>query len=156
MIHILKTLDYVKKCEEDLVQMAMLSRPSFTYEPTAEKIYDQPLLAFMHTRSESALQQQEDATKTETFSKSLEDLQTKCSLEDKTTEIVTGDSSSVSSDKDGSSSESEIQMGPAEKRAARKIHKKKVKEEKREARKTKIPKAEKKRRKKLAKAKCSR
>ncbi|KAG1330926.1 serine/threonine-protein kinase RIO1 [Cocos nucifera] len=157
MIHILKTLDYVKKCEEDLVRMAMLSRPSFTYEPTAEKIYDQPLLGFIETRSESALQQQQDATKTQTSSKSLEDLQTKCSLEDKTTEIDTDDDSSVtSSDKDGSASEPETMMGPAEKRAARKEHKKKVKEEKREARKTKIPKAEKKRRKKLAKAKCSR
>nr|XP_029121528.1 serine/threonine-protein kinase RIO1 isoform X2 [Elaeis guineensis] len=152
-----QTVDYVKKCEEDLVQMAMLSRPSFTYEPTAEKIYDQPLLGFIQTRSESALQQQQDATKTETSSKSSEDLQTKCSLEDKTAEIDTDDDSSVtSSDKDGSASEPEIKMGPAEKRAARKEHKKKVKEEKREARKTKIPKAEKKRRKKLAKAKCSR
>ncbi|XP_038975633.1 serine/threonine-protein kinase RIO1-like [Phoenix dactylifera] len=150
-------LDYVKKCEEDLVQMAMLSRPSFAFEPTAEKIYDQPLLGFVQTRSESARQQQQDATKTETPLKSLEDLQTKCSLEDKATEIDTDeDSSGTNSDEDGSASEPEMKMGPAEKRAARKEHKKKVKEEKREARKTKIPKAEKKRRKKLAKAKCSR
>ncbi|KAM7267717.1 hypothetical protein ACFE04_009883 [Oxalis oulophora] len=49
-------------------------------------------------------------------------------------------------------SDSEKELDPADKKIARKEHKKKVKEEKREARKNKIPKAEKKRKKKMAKA----
>ncbi|RWV84768.1 hypothetical protein BHE74_00034042 [Ensete ventricosum] len=76
-----------------------------------------------------------------------------------TIELGTEDESTseVDTDGDGSSFESEHEMGPEEKRAARKEHKKKVKEEKREQRKNKkISKAEKKRRKKLAKAKCRR
>ena len=50
-----------------------------------------------------------------------------------------------------SESESEEELGPEDKKAARKEHKKKVKEEKREARKNKTPKSVKKRKKKISK-----
>ncbi|CAL9078196.1 unnamed protein product [Musa textilis] len=128
-----QTVDYVKKCEEDLVQMAMLQRPSLAYQLKAEEIYDQPLLGFMHTRNECNQQHRRISV-----------------------EVGTEEDESTS-EEDGSSFESEQEMGLEEKRAARKEHKKKVKEEKREQRKNKkLSKAEKKRRKKLAKAKCRR
>jgi len=50
-----------------------------------------------------------------------------------------------------SEEESEKELGPEDKKAARKEHKKKVKEEKRESRKTKTPKSVKKRKKKVSK-----
>ncbi|XP_072991108.1 uncharacterized protein [Typha latifolia] len=149
-----QTVDYIKQCESDLVQMAMLSRPSFAYEPTADKIYDQPLLGFIRTRTEGSEQQEEVAIQS--------NMQNKCSLVDKTdtdTDTDTDtedDESSADTDEEGSGYKVEPKLDPEEKRAARKENKKKVKEEKRESRKTKIPKAEKKKRKKLAKAKCKR
>nr|CAD1839059.1 unnamed protein product [Ananas comosus var. bracteatus] len=162
-----QTVDYVKQCEADLVQMAMLSRPTFAYEPTAEKIYDQPLVGFVNTRTEAAQQQQKRQLEEKAEAKAeavpnnplepLEkDLQSKCSVEGKFESETDEDESCTDSDEDGSWVEAEQKKGPEERRAERKENKKKVKEEKRESRKTKIPKAEKKRRKKLAKAKCKR
>ncbi|WOL03727.1 serine/threonine-protein kinase RIO1-like [Canna indica] len=149
-----QTLDYIKKCEEDLVQMAMLQRPSLAYQLKAEEIYDQPLQGFINTRSES--NQQEISRTADQVPNLLEDQQTENSQQG-TAEVETDDESTTDSEDDSSSFESDLEMGPDEKRAARKEHKKRVKEEKREARKNKkFSKAEKKRRKKLAKSKCRR
>ncbi|CAL9775189.1 unnamed protein product [Musa acuminata subsp. burmannicoides] len=153
-----QTVDYVKKCEEDLVQMAMLQRPSLAYQLKAEEIYDQPLLGFVHTRNECNQQHQQISDRANGPSNLLEDKQTERPMQG-TVEVGTKDESTSEEDTDGegSSFESEHEMGLEEKRAARKEHKKKVKEEKREQRKNKkFSKAEKKRRKKLAKAKCRR
>ncbi|XP_077229825.1 uncharacterized protein LOC143862641 [Tasmannia lanceolata] len=68
------------------------------------------------------------------------------------TETETEDENSSDSEGSRSSSETETKA-PADRKAARKENKKKVKEEKREARKTKVPKAVKKRKKKVAKSK---
>ncbi|RRT54866.1 hypothetical protein B296_00029545 [Ensete ventricosum] len=138
--------------------MAMLQRPSLAYQLKAEEIYDQPLLGFLHTRNECSQQHQQISDRANGPSNLLEDKQTERPMQG-TIELGTEDESTseVDTDGDGSSFESEHEMGPEEKRAARKEHKKKVKEEKREQRKNKkISKAEKKRRKKLAKAKCRR
>ncbi|CAA7032959.1 unnamed protein product [Microthlaspi erraticum] len=56
-----------------------------------------------------------------------------------------------SEEDEGSESESDEELGPEDKKAARKEHKKKVKEEKRESRKNKTPKSVKKRKKKISK-----
>ncbi|KAM3210143.1 hypothetical protein ACQJBY_064273 [Aegilops geniculata] len=150
---LVQTLDYVKQCEADIVSMSMMQRPSVGYEPTADKLYDQPLLGFVRAKNEPT-ENQEARPAQKTQEEPL-DLQTKCSLENKE-EDESGDSESCSSsDEDGSWQES-TKMGPEERKAARKENKKKVKEEKRETRKTKIPKADKKKRKKMAKAKCKR
>uniref|UniRef100_R7W2Q8 Serine/threonine-protein kinase RIO1 n=1 Tax=Aegilops tauschii TaxID=37682 RepID=R7W2Q8_AEGTA len=150
---LVQTLDYVKQCEADIVSMSMMQRPSVGYEPTADKLYDQPLLGFVRAKNEPT-ENQEAQPAQKTREEPL-DLQTKCSLENKE-EDESGDSESCSSsDEDGSWHES-TKMGPEERKAARKENKKKVKEEKRETRKTKIPKADKKKRKKMAKAKCKR
>uniref|UniRef100_A0A453RMM6 Serine/threonine-protein kinase RIO1 n=1 Tax=Aegilops tauschii subsp. strangulata TaxID=200361 RepID=A0A453RMM6_AEGTS len=134
-----KTLDYVKQCEADIVSMSMMQRPSVGYEPTADKLYDQPLLGFVRAKNEPT-ENQEAQPAQKTREEPL-DLQTKCSLENKE-EDESGDSESCSSsDEDGSWHES-TKMGPEERKAARKENKKKVKEEKRETRKTKIPKAD--------------
>ncbi|KAL6900729.1 hypothetical protein ACP4OV_005405 [Aristida adscensionis] len=148
-----QTLDYVKQCEADIVNMSMMQRSSFGYEPPADKLYDQPLLGFVRTKNAHAENQQKQLPQN-TVEEAL-DLQNKCSLEDKTEDQEDSSESCSSSDED-SSWEEATKMGPEERKAARKENKKKVKEEKREARKTKIPKAEKKKRKKMAKAKCKR
>ncbi|KQJ99116.1 serine/threonine-protein kinase RIO1 isoform X2 [Brachypodium distachyon] len=150
---LVQTLDHVKQCEADIVNMAMTQNPSFSYEPTADKLFDQPLSRFVRTKNEPTGQQQEQSTQN-TPEEPL-DLQTKCSLENKTEDGSDDSESCTSSDEDGSWKES-TKLGPEEKKAARKENKKKVKEEKRETRKTKIPKADKKKRKKMAKAKCKR
>nr|CAB3483622.1 unnamed protein product [Digitaria exilis] len=142
-----QTLDYMKQCEADIVNMSMMQRSSSGYEPPADKLYDQPLLGFVRTKH---MQQDQ-------LPKNIEDapldLQNKCILE----EGEEDDSESCSSsDEDDSWHEADPKLGPEERKAARKANKKKVKEEKREARKTKKPKAEKKKRKKMAKAKCKR
>lgn len=126
-----QTLDYVKQCEEDLVQMAMLQRPDFAYEPRAKEIYDKPLLGFIQTRNEDT----EEAH---------------CSESDE------DDESCIDSEEEDSPHKSDAKLTPEERKAARKENKKKVKEEKRESRKTKTSKADKKRRKKLSKMKCNR
>lgn len=150
-----QSLDYVKKCEEDLVQMAMLQRPSMAYQLKAEEMYDQPLLGFIQTRNASNQQQQQISSKVGAPPTLLEDQQTEQQLQ-VIDEAGSDDGSSADSE-DASSFTSEHEMDPDEKRAARKEHKKKVKEDKREARKNKkLTKAEKKRRKKLAKSKCRR
>ncbi|WOL03726.1 hypothetical protein Cni_G12446 [Canna indica] len=138
-----QTLDYIKKCEEDLIQMAMIQRPSLAYQLKAEEIYDQPLQGFINTRSES--NQQEISRTADQVPNLLVDQQTENSQQG-TAEVETVDESTTDSEDDSSSFESEHEMGPDEKRAARKEHKKRVKEEKREARKNKkFSKAEKKR-----------
>ncbi|KAL5196968.1 hypothetical protein ABZP36_000480 [Zizania latifolia] len=145
---LVQTLDFVKQCEADIVNMSMMQRPSLAYEPTADKLYDQPLLGFVRTKDEPREKQQQQ-------SEEPLDLQSKCSLEHNAEDESESSESCTSSDEDGSWHESS-KVGPEERKAARKENKKKVKEEKREARKTKIPKAEKKKRKKMAKAKCKR
>ncbi|KAI0530760.1 hypothetical protein KFK09_000308 [Dendrobium nobile] len=145
------TLDYIKQCEEDLVQMAMLQRPSFAYEPEAKEIYDKPLLGFIHTRNETSRPPLSDLAE-----EARADTQTICVAGDAAERE--SDESESCSDSEGEDSlhKSESKLSPDERRSARKENKKKVKEEKREARKTKIPKADKKRRKKLSKMKCNR
>jgi RIO kinase 1 len=130
----------VKQCEADIVNMSLMQRPSFANEPTADKLYNQPLLGFVRNKNEPTKNQQVQ-------SEEPLDLQNKCSSEHS--------ESCTSSDEDGSWHET-LKVGPEERKAARKENKKKVKAEKREARKDKIPKAEKKKRKKMAKAKCKR
>lgn len=132
-----QTLDYVKQCEADIVNMSMLQRPSLCYEPPADKLYNQPLLGFVRAEKNKR-----------TAEKQKKQLpHNKCSL------LSSGSCSSSGED---SRYEADPKMGPEERKAARKEEEKKVKEEKREARKTKEPKADKKRRKKMAKAKCKR
>uniref|UniRef100_A0A0D9WVT0 Serine/threonine-protein kinase RIO1 n=1 Tax=Leersia perrieri TaxID=77586 RepID=A0A0D9WVT0_9ORYZ len=138
---LVQTLDYVKQCEADIVNMSMMQRPSLAHEPTADKLYNQPLLGFVWTKNEPTKNQQVQ-------SEEPLDLENKCSLEHNS-------ESCTSSDEDDSWHET-TKVGPEERKAARKENKKKVKEEKREARKDKIPKAMKKKRKKMAKAKCKR
>ncbi|KAK1606585.1 hypothetical protein QYE76_030258 [Lolium multiflorum] len=151
---LVQTLDYVKQCEADIVNMSVAQRPSLGYEPTADKLYDLPQLGFVRAKNEPTEKQQEQPAQ-DTAEEPL-DLQNKCSLEENKEEDESEDSESCSgSDEDGSWQES-TKLGPEEKKAARKENKKKVKEEKRETRKTKIPKADKKKRKKMAKAKCKR
>lgn len=156
---LVQTLDYVKQCEADIVNMSVAQRPSIGYEPTADKLYDLPQLGFVRAKNNPSEKQQEQAAQ-DTLEEPL-DLQNKCSqnkcsLEENKEEDKSDDDESCSdSDEDGSWQES-TKLGPDEKKAARKENKKKVKEEKRETRKTKIPKADKKKRKKMAKAKCKR
>ncbi|GJM99326.1 hypothetical protein PR202_ga16416 [Eleusine coracana subsp. coracana] len=138
------TLDYVKQCEADIVNMSMMQRPSLGYEPPAEKLYDQPFLRFVRTKNTCADEKQQ------------EQLRNKCSLENRVEDDEDDSGSCSNFDEDGSWHEADPKMGPEERKAARKENKKKVKKEKREARKIKIPKAEKKKRKKMAKAKCKR
>ncbi|CAA7404698.1 unnamed protein product [Spirodela intermedia] len=151
----IQTLDHIKKCEEDLVQMSLLQRPELAYELTAEGIYDKPLMAFIDVQKEAPPQQKpgKPVEQLPQIEEGSPDQQTGLEAETGTTDDET---CSSDSDEDRSRSWDDPKMSVDEKRAARKEHKKKVKEEKREARKTKIPKAEKKKRKKLAKAKCSR
>lgn len=144
-----QTVDYVKKCEEELTQMAMFQRPAGGYRDTSKEMFDKPLLRFVQTRTEVGHVQNQDAAKTNIPGEPAEGLES-------TTGVGLENESSTDSEGDVSGYESEAKMDPAEKKAARKEHKKKVKEEKREARKTKIPKADKKRRIKMAKAKCNR
>lgn len=152
-----QTLEHVKECEENLVQMAMLSRPAFVYEPKPEELYDQPLLGFIHTKTEGISERHQDMTvakeTSEVLDRSLLDEQP---LEETVETSTDGDESSSNSEDEKLAAEVRTRMDPADKKASRKENKKKVKEEKREARKSKVPKAEKKRRKKLAKAQCTR
>jgi hypothetical protein len=134
----------VKQCEADLVNMAMLQRPSLAYEPTTDAMYDKPLQGFVSLR-ENAGEADREVGREEIADKAGEN----------DDESSSGDESYASVDEEERDERTE-KMGPEERKAARKENKKKVKEEKREARKTKVPKAEKKRRKKLAKAKCRR
>lgn len=133
-----QTLDYVKQCEADIVNMSIMQRSSSGYEPTADKLYDQPLLGFVRTKNTNT--EKEQGQPARNLVEVEEDEGESC----------------LSSDEDDSWHEDDPKVGPEERKAARKENKKKVKEEKREARKTKIPKAEKKKRKKMAKAKCKR
>ncbi|XP_066331004.1 uncharacterized protein [Miscanthus floridulus] len=135
-----QTLDYVKQCEADIVNLSIMQRSSSGYEPTADKLYDQPLLGFVRNKNTNLEKEQEQEQSAQNIVEVEEDDSESCS----------------SSDEDDSWHEVDPKMGPEERKAARKENKKKVKEEKREARKTKIPKAEKKKRKKMAKAKCKR
>ncbi|KAK3146631.1 hypothetical protein QOZ80_3BG0269220 [Eleusine coracana subsp. coracana] len=150
-----QTLDYVKQCEADIVNMSMMQRPSLGYEPPAEKLYEQPLLGFVRTKNMCADEKQQEQLSQNTVEETL-NLQNKCILENRVEDDEDDSGSCSSSDEDDSWHEADPKMGPEERKAARKENKKKVKEEKREARKTKIPKAEKKKRKKMAKAKCKR
>ncbi|KAI5013141.1 hypothetical protein ZWY2020_028095 [Hordeum vulgare] len=112
-----QTLDYVKQCEADIVNMSMLQSPSFLgYEPPADKLYNQPLLGFV--RAEKNMRHNEKQQ--EELPYNAVDLQNKWSLQS-------------SCDKDLA----DPKMGPEERKAARKEMKKKVKEKKREDRKTK-------------------
>lgn len=135
--------------------MSLLQRPELAYELTAEGIYDKPLMAFIDVQKEAPPQQQEPEKPVEQLPEIEGSPGQRTGLE---AETGTTDEETCSSDSDEDRPRSwdDPKMSVDEKRAARKEHKKKVKEEKREARKTKIPKAEKKKRKKLAKAKCSR
>ncbi|KAJ6799947.1 serine/threonine-protein kinase RIO1-like [Iris pallida] len=145
-----QTVDYVKKCEEELTQMAMFQRPAVGYKDTSKEMFDKPLLGFVQTRTEVSQVQNEAAERRNISGEPVEGLESATGVGEEENE------SSTDSEGDGSGYESEAKMDPAEKKAARKEHKKKVKEEKREARKTKIPKSDKKRRIKMAKAKCTR
>ncbi|KAM0935900.1 putative non-specific serine/threonine protein kinase [Dioscorea sansibarensis] len=152
-----QTLEHVKECEENLVQMAMLSRPAFVYEPKPEELYDQPLLGFIHTKAEGISERHQDMTVAKETSGVLDrSLLNEQPLEEIVETSTDGDESSSNSEDEKLAAEVRTRMDPADKKASRKENKKKVKEEKREARKSKVPKAEKKRRKKLAKAQCSR
>ncbi|KAG0460672.1 hypothetical protein HPP92_020568 [Vanilla planifolia] len=143
-----QTMDYIKKCEEDLVQMSMLQRPAFVYEPKAREIYDKPLLGFIQTKADVSQHPQASIPQgSELAYHTAEKLS-----EDDTAESQ----SDEYDDSNDSWQEAATKMSLEERRASRKENKKKVKEEKREARKTKIPKSEKKRRKKLSKTKCNR
>ncbi|KAK3132863.1 hypothetical protein QOZ80_6AG0528720 [Eleusine coracana subsp. coracana] len=144
-----QTLDYVKQCEADIVNMSMMQRPSLGYEPPADKLYNEPLLGFVRVKKNTCSDEMRQEQLPQNIVEETLDLQNRCSLQN------SGFCSS--SDDDDSWHEANPKMGPEERKAARKENKKKVKEEKREARKTKkIPKAEKKKRKKMAKAKCKR
>ncbi|KAK3129645.1 hypothetical protein QOZ80_6BG0482780 [Eleusine coracana subsp. coracana] len=144
-----QTLDYVKQCEADIVNMSMMQRPSLGYEPPADKLYNEPLLGFVRAKKNTCSDEMRQEQLPHNIVEETLDLQNRCSLQN------SGFCSS--SDDDDSWHEANPKMGPEERKAARKENKKKVKEEKREARKTKkIPKAEKKKRKKMAKAKCKR
>ncbi|XP_078432899.1 uncharacterized protein LOC144704361 [Wolffia australiana] len=143
----IQTLDHIKKCEEDLVQMSLLQRPDLTYQLTAKGIYDKPLQAFIEAQKIPVNPSEREGPPD--GRSGLED-------EPETTSDDDLASSDGSDEEDGSTWKDNPQLTAEERRAARKENKKKVKEEKRESRKTKVPKAEKKRRKKLAKAKCSR
>ncbi|KAJ1269317.1 hypothetical protein BS78_07G202500 [Paspalum vaginatum] len=153
-----QTLDYVKQCEADIVNMSMMQRSSSGYEPAADKLYDQPLLGFVRTKNAHSEEQQEQLTQN-TVEVTL-DMHSKCSLEDKVEDDEDDSEPCSSSDTDDSWYEADPKMGPEERKAARKENKKKVKEEKREAREKKKSngrsKTEKKKRKKMAKAKCRR
>ncbi|KAF3327685.1 Serine/threonine-protein kinase RIO1 [Carex littledalei] len=139
-----ETLNYVKQCESDLVNMASLQRPSLAYEPTTDVMYDKPLQGFVCTRENT----REEDREVEIADEVEDD-------DDDDDESLSGDESCSSGDEEGRDERRE-KVGPEERKMARKENKKKVKEEKREARKTKVPKVDKKRRKKLAKAKCRR
>ncbi|CAD6264863.1 unnamed protein product [Miscanthus lutarioriparius] len=136
-----QTLDYVKQCEADIVNVSIMQRSSSGYEPTADKLYDQPLLGFVRSKNTHVEKEQEQEQPAQNMVEVEEDDSESCSSSD---------------EDDDSWHEVDPKMRPEERKAARKENKKKVKEEKREARKTKIPKAEKKKRKKMAKAKCKR
>ncbi|KAM0905720.1 hypothetical protein ACQ4PT_017201 [Festuca glaucescens] len=151
---LVQTLDYVKQCEADIVNMSVAQRPSLGYEPTADKLYDLPQLGFVRAKKEPSEKQQEEAAQ-DTLEEPL-DLQNKCSLEENKEEDESDDNESCSGSDEDSWWQESTKLGPKEKKAARKENKKKVKEEKRETRKTKIHKADKKKRKKMAKAKCKR
>lgn len=157
-----QTLDYMKQCEADIVNMSMMQRSSSGYEPPADKLYDQPLLGFVRTKNVHTEKQQDRLPQNtaevhlDLQNKCALELQNRCSLENLAEGEEDDSESCSSSDEDDSWHEADPKLGPEERKAARKANKKKVKEEKREARKTKKPKAEKKKRKKMAKAKCKR
>ncbi|CAL5005076.1 unnamed protein product [Urochloa decumbens] len=149
-----QTLDYMKQCEADIVNMSMMHRSSSGYEPPADKLYDQPLLGFVRANNVH-IERQQDQLQQNAAEAPL-DLQNQLLLEDEMEGEEDDSESSSSSDEDDSWHEADPKLGPEERKAARKANKKKVKEEKREARKKKTSKAEKKKRKKMAKAKCKR
>uniref|UniRef100_A0A0D9WEC0 Serine/threonine-protein kinase RIO1 n=1 Tax=Leersia perrieri TaxID=77586 RepID=A0A0D9WEC0_9ORYZ len=117
---LVQTLDYVKQCEADIANMSMIQRSSLPHEPTADKLYNQPLLGFVLTKYEP--------TKNQVQSEEPSDLENKCSLEHSS-------ESCTSSAKDDSWHET-TKVGREDRKAARKENKKKVKEEKREKRET--------------------
>ncbi|KAJ3688598.1 hypothetical protein LUZ61_017762 [Rhynchospora tenuis] len=137
-----QTLSYVKQCEADLVNMAMLQHPSLAYQPKIDAMYDKPLQGFVQTREKT---KKESQVEREEITNKPEEIDGESS----------GDELCASSDEE-EKGERRKKVRPEERKAGRKENKKKVKEEKREARITKVPKAEKKRRKKLAKPKCRR
>ena len=90
----------MKQCEADLVNMSMMQRSSFGYEPPADKLYDQPLLGFVRTKNAHAENQQKQLPQN-TMEETL-DLQNKCSLEDKVEDQEDNSESCSSSDEDSS------------------------------------------------------
>ncbi|KAJ4758462.1 Serine/threonine-protein kinase RIO1 [Rhynchospora pubera] len=142
-----QTLNYVKQCEADLVDMAILQNPSLAYGATIDGMSDKNLQGFVHTREKTTEERQverEEIAKEPNVSEEIDG-----------DESLSGDESCASSDEEERGG-MRAKVGPEERKVARRENKKKVKEEKRVVRKSKVPKAEKKRRKKLAKAKCRR
>jgi RIO kinase 1 len=105
-------LDYVKQCEADIFNMSIMQRSSSRYEPTANKLYDQPLLGFVRTKNIHIEKEQEQSA--QNIVKVEEDESKSCS----------------SSDEDDSWHEVDPKMVPKERKATQKENKKKVKEEK--------------------------
>ncbi|XP_078168539.1 uncharacterized protein LOC144563046 [Carex rostrata] len=112
-----QTLNYVKQCEADLVNMATLQRPSLAYEPTTDAVYDydKPLQGFLCTRENTTNGDQHDSDSLSRYE-------------------------SCSSVDEEEKHERREKLGPEERKAARKENKKKVKKEKREARKARTAK----------------
>uniref|UniRef100_A0A7N0UYU8 Serine/threonine-protein kinase RIO1 n=1 Tax=Kalanchoe fedtschenkoi TaxID=63787 RepID=A0A7N0UYU8_KALFE len=130
--YIPKTLDHVRNVEEDVNKITSGQGTEDMYYQTITGL-KQALLS-----QPSVVEKDNDNT----------------SSVDPRDESDSADSDSNSeSDEDEARSDGDRNPGaPIDKKAARKEHKKKVKEEKREARKHKVPKADKKRKKKLAKS----
>jgi RIO kinase 1 len=131
---IVQTLDYVKQCEADIVNMSMMQRPSLGYEPPADKLYDQPLLGCVRTKNTQADEKKQEQLSQNTVEATL-NLQNMLSLENNMEDEEDDSGSCTSSDEDGSWRGADPKMGREDRKAARKENKKKVKEEKREARK---------------------
>ncbi|KAL1322243.1 hypothetical protein HN51_067167 [Arachis hypogaea] len=148
--YIPKTLDDVKNAEEDVQRI--------TSGKDTGDLYYQTITGLKHALSISQPSSQNDKQHVKSNPTEVSHINS----DDKSgLAKADGDSESDEDENDesgsgvDSSSESDTQT-PADRKAARKENKKKVKEEKREARKNKIPKAVKKRKKKLAKAKKTR
>lgn len=155
---LVQTVGHVKECEEDLRQMSQLQRGQLAYAPMAKEIYDKPLLAFTQVQNDIQ-QKHRDGTNASIPEESLVDRQI-CSPDDAAAEMDDSDTCSTDSEEGASEEDGSVpwktKVDPAEKKAARKENKKKVKEEKKEGRKTKMSKADKKKRIKKSKAKCTR
>eukprot|EP00262_Sarcandra_glabra_P002489 TRINITY_DN12836_c0_g1_i1.p1 TRINITY_DN12836_c0_g1~~TRINITY_DN12836_c0_g1_i1.p1 ORF type:complete len:452 (-),score=77.88 TRINITY_DN12836_c0_g1_i1:127-1482(-) len=144
-----RTLDHVKNCEEDIRRIT-------TGEDT-EDLYYQTITGLKHVISKvphstaTSTQHQKQMQQPDYAKTDPEEPPTGLAVQTNTVDSETETDEEDSNDYQGNGSASETETEePIDKRAARKEHKKKVKEEKREARKTKVPKAVKKRRKKMA------